>query len=78
MFCIASGFMPFVMAPNQFGMPATQTQFYGIVLGANLLGNLLLIPLWGIEGAAVATGLSFIINGCLVLRFLYYKHILNT
>jgi O-antigen/teichoic acid export membrane protein len=69
LFCMASGFLPFVMAPNQFGMPVRQTSFFAIVFGSNVVGNLILIPLWGINGAALATGISFLVYGGLVVGF---------
>ena len=69
LFCIASGFLPFVMAPNQFGLPGTQTIFFATVFCVNVVGNLVLIPFWGIHGAAIATGISFLVYGALVFRF---------
>ncbi len=76
LFCLASGFLPFVMAPNQFGMPGRQTTFFAIVFGSNVIGNLVLIPLWGIKGAALATGISFLVYGGLVIGF-FRKHVFN-
>jgi stage V sporulation protein B len=70
-FGLASGFLPFAMAPNQFGQPGIQTMFYAVVFGTNLVGNCICIPIWGIEGAAAASGLSFIVYGILIFRFYY-------
>ena len=70
LFASVSGILPFAMAPNQFGNPGTQTRFYGVVFLSNLFGNLIFIPIWGIEGAALASGLSFVVYGILISRYI--------
>jgi O-antigen/teichoic acid export membrane protein len=56
---LTSGHQPFLMLFSQLGHPWTQTLFIGGAFLSNVLLNLLLIPLWGIHGAALATALSY-------------------
>lgn len=48
------------------GQVGTNLALAGLVLGVNAIANILLIPLYGIAGAAIATSLSYSIN--LIIR----------
>lgn len=54
-----SGFLPFDFSLLQAGRPGRQTLFLGLQIGTNIGLNLLLIPIWGLWGAALATATSF-------------------
>lgn len=60
---LSSGYQPFFMTLIQSGFPGLQTIFMAFILAVNVLGNTLLIPAYGIDGAAVATGSSAIAGG---------------
>jgi len=53
------------------GKPIVGTKVVGAMAGLNLVGNSLLIPPYGIEGAAVATFFSYLLG--LVLLFYYAR-----
>jgi O-antigen/teichoic acid export membrane protein len=53
-----SGFVPFDSVLLHSGRPGYHTLFTFLVTGTNLILNLLLIPVWGIIGAALATALA--------------------
>jgi len=57
---IASGYAPFGLIFNYSGHPKAQTAMSTLLVLTNFIGNLLLIPFWGIEGAATATTLAHI------------------
>jgi O-antigen/teichoic acid export membrane protein len=59
---ISSGYQPFLMLFNQFGHPWQQTKFIFVLFLSNVLLVLLLVPFMGIYGAALGTGLSFIVQ----------------
>jgi Na+-driven multidrug efflux pump len=44
------------------------------ILGTNLGLNLVMVSLWGVLGAAIATGLSFV-AGTMYLRLLVFQHL---
>lgn len=46
---------------SQIGQPLKETYLNGITVLANVLGNIILIPFFGMIGAASATGLSYFI-----------------
>jgi len=68
-----------------FGLSGSLLQAYGrtkIIMvcsfaaaGANFILNLLLIPIYGVKGAAIATGISVLIGG--LLRFLFALRIVK-
>ena len=66
---ITSGYQPFQMLFGQLGRPGTQTIFVASVFTANVLLNALLIPVFGLYGAAIGTALSFVAM-VVVLRWL--------
>jgi O-antigen/teichoic acid export membrane protein len=59
---VSSGYMPFSQLLLQAGRPLTHTFLTSLVVLANAVGNVALIPLWHAEGAAVATAASFVVN----------------
>ena len=59
---LSSGLMAFNMLFNQAGKPATHTMFVFAILLVNIVLNALLIPVFAINGAALATSLSFVIS----------------
>jgi len=59
---IRSGYAVFWELPSQSGYPGHQTILIMLVIGSNILLNYLLIPTWGIYGAAIATSISFILS----------------
>jgi len=54
-----SAFIPFEFLLLQSGMPGRQSLLFTINVFVNILFNVLLIPLFGIWGAALATAVSF-------------------
>jgi stage V sporulation protein B len=56
---LASPYMPLGMAFTQAGRPALQTWFSAAVLAVNVLSNIILIPTFGINGAAMGTAISY-------------------
>ena len=63
----ASVYLPFGMIFSQAGRPLLQTLFSAAVLGANVLFNTLLIPMGGINGAALGTALSYLAAALLLV-----------
>ncbi len=59
---ISSGYQPFLMLFNQFGHPWQQTKFIFVLFLANVFLVLMLVPIIGIYGAALGTGLSFLVQ----------------
>jgi len=47
--------------------------FLSVAIGINIVLNLLLIPTWGINGAALATGVGYVISAIIFL--LYFNKI---
>ncbi len=64
---LASAYMPFGMILSQSGRPLEQTWFAGAVLASNAVFNILLIPPFGIVGAAVGTALSYVATALLLI-----------
>ena len=69
---LAAGYQPFAMVLVQSGLPGLQTVYMGLILATNVLGNAVFIPAFGIDGAAAATGASFV-AGMFLLQWLYRK-----
>lgn len=69
---LSSGYIPFQMILNQTGMPRIQSLFLFYVFITNIVLNLLLVPLFGIIGSAMATSLAFIVQ-----MFLLKKIVIN-
>lgn len=66
---VNAGYMPMGGILFQGGRPEWQTYLMTIVVAANAAGNWVLIPLWGINGSALATALSFVIQSVLLVVF---------
>lgn len=71
---IKSGYAVFWELPTQSGFPGYQTALIITVSLSNIIMNSLMIPLWGMYGAAIATALSFIF-GVFYLKFIVKKTI---
>jgi len=59
---ISSGFVPFDAMFNQAGMPGCQTVFNLSVVITNIVLNVCLIRSYGLNGAALATALSYVLS----------------
>lgn len=66
---IQSGFAPMGGILFQGGRPGMQTVLMAIVVVVNIALNLALIPLLGINGAAIATGVAYVMQGVLTVFF---------
>ena len=55
------------------GRPELNMYTSWVVVVCNIFGNILLIPMYGLLGAAVATTLAYVLNFC--MRLLMYRHI---
>ena len=66
---ISSGYQPFQMLLAQAGYPGLYTLLIFLVFIINTGLNLILVPVWGLYGSAIATGLSFVASAIL-LKFL--------
>ncbi len=71
---IASGYMPLGFLLINAGYPGRQTQMTLLILGCNILANIIFIPFWGLYGAAIGTCISYIVF-VLLLRFFATKHL---
>ncbi|MBL7053953.1 oligosaccharide flippase family protein [Patescibacteria group bacterium] len=69
---ICVGYAPFRMLLTQTGFPGYQTFFVSLFFISNIILNLILIPVFGMYGAAIATGTSFIL-GILYLKIFTWK-----
>jgi O-antigen/teichoic acid export membrane protein len=58
---LTAGYHPFMMIHNQFGQPGMHTWFILTLFLANIIFNLIFVPIMGGPGAAFATGLSYVI-----------------
>jgi len=64
---LSAGHRPFAGILLQGGRPTAYTLLIGAVVALNFIGNLLLIPLLGIHGAAIATAAALIVEAALVV-----------
>ena len=55
---LSVGYLPFQMLLNQVGSPGFQTVFIASIFVTNVVLNMLLIPMFGMFGAAIATSMS--------------------
>lgn len=70
---VTSGFVAMNMLLIQGNKPGAQSMYMVLVLAANLFGNILLVPIYGMSGAAIATGISFFVSA-VALAVLARKH----
>lgn len=69
---VTAGYQPFMMALVLGGFPGQQTLLMSFILLVSILGNVLLIPALGINGAAFATASSMVF-GVLLLKHLFRR-----
>lgn len=74
---LVSGFIPLMLTFGQIGKPNLQSINFFVLFIANVVLNYLLIPLYGIEGASVATGLSYLIYVLFFRTLLHYTKTQN-
>ena len=63
---LCSGYRAFGGVLLQGGRPGTQTLFIAGVVLANIVLNVILIPLWGIYGSAIATAVVFVLEAYMI------------
>ncbi|MCF8258647.1 MAG: polysaccharide biosynthesis C-terminal domain-containing protein, partial [Flavobacteriales bacterium] len=68
--CLCAGFFPLLQVFGQIGRPMTQSATYAILFISNVLLNLLLIPWLGMIGAALGTGLAYMVYVLVFLRLI--------
>jgi O-antigen/teichoic acid export membrane protein len=66
------GYLPLLTIFNQTGHPASQTILIFVIFMTNLILNFLLVPFYGLMGSAIATGLTFALQG-LYIRWFVFK-----
>ncbi|MCG8607168.1 polysaccharide biosynthesis C-terminal domain-containing protein, partial [bacterium] len=69
---LCAGYLPFQMMLNQIGLPAYQTTFMILFVGTNFVLNLILIPILGMLGAAIATAVAYA-SQIIYLRMLTFR-----
>ena len=69
---ISSGYIPFQNILSMANFPGWHTVFMSSIILFNIFFNFLLIPILGINGAALATSSSLIVS-CLVLKIMVKK-----
>jgi O-antigen/teichoic acid export membrane protein len=69
---LVSGFIPLMLTFGQIGKPNLQSINFLVLFLANVGLNYLLIPLYGIEGASIATGLSYLIYALFFRTLLHH------
>ena len=62
-------YKPFLGILLQGDRPGHHTLMVGIIVVFNFIGNIILIPLLGIYGAAIATGFVYVLEGFLIRYF---------
>lgn len=72
-FLLIAGFLPFDQMLNMGGAPGYQSLQSIAVVMSNILLNFMLIPFWGILGAAIATAIANSIVAIFSLRWLVRK-----
>lgn len=58
------------------GRPEWNSWLSAAVLGVNILANIVLIPRWGLNGAAIATTISYVFN--MVVKTAIYSRVANS
>lgn len=66
---LCSGYLPFQTMLLMAGLPGSQTVFVSCVLVANAALNAVLVPLFGMEGAAIASAVALAMS-TLLLRYI--------
>lgn len=68
LFWTISAYVPFDAILNQRGKPGWQSTYHVVVVLSNVVLNVWLIPSFGMAGAAIATGASYIIGVAFIRR----------
>ncbi len=63
---LAAGYLPFQNLLSMANFPAWHSLLIGLVVLFNIVANASLIPVWGINGAAVATASAFTVSALLL------------
>lgn len=66
---LSAGYQPFASTLAMANLPGWHTLYMCVVVASNIVANAVLIPLWGMNGAAAGTALALVISA-LVLRLL--------
>lgn len=74
---ITSGYQPLLMIFNQLGRPQLQTWYFFLIFLSNVIFNFSLVPFIGINGAAIGTSLSFLVQVAVLKYYLAKKFKLN-
>jgi len=69
---VYSLFIPFDYAVLQGGKPALQSLYMFMVSLLNVMANLILIPTYGLIGAAIGTTISMAVSGGILIAFIYF------
>ena len=72
--CVFGTYATFSGVFSQAGLPAAQSRFNVMMLATNTVLNFALVPKFGVDGAAVATSVSFVL-GTAYFRAMVAKHI---
>lgn len=67
---LTSGYLPFQMIFNQLGYPMLHSKYIFLIFLCNVIFNLLLIPYFGIYGAAMGTALASIAQAVVMKRLI--------
>ncbi len=62
-------YRPFLGILLQGDRPGHHTLMVGILVVINFIGNIILIPILGILGAAIATACAYVLEGLLIKYF---------
>ncbi len=71
---LAAGYMPFQQTLLMANRPGWHTAMMLVMVAANVIGNLILIPIWGLPGSALATAIAMLIS-VIVLRVFVAKQL---
>jgi O-antigen/teichoic acid export membrane protein len=84
LFCIlmagltaSAGYFPLRILFSQTGHPGLQTLFFSLVLVSNITLNLALIPALGMYGAALATGIAYLLTSIYLKLIARYAMLLQ-
>jgi O-antigen/teichoic acid export membrane protein len=69
---LSAGYLPFQMILNQTGYPGYHTLYLTLFFCTNVMLNLMLVPLLGMYGSALATAAAFVLQ-VFYLKLLTYK-----
>lgn len=59
---VSAGFTSLNMVFLQANKPGAQSLYMAATLIVNAIGNLILVPIWGLTGAAIATAISYVFS----------------